>query len=141
MKKEERIERYGEAAWEKHLQQGRDWKAQWRKANPDKVKTNNQEIHRKGGKYYEKKRIYDTTGLQGERHRIRVKHGSQYRLFKQIIAPDSEIQHEWLPGTANYRGVALVEEDPHRHGIIKVIKILEGEITLFTEKEIAKGGM
>ena len=108
----------------------------WRELNPDKVIADNQEHNRKGGKFYEHQLEYNRTGLQGERNRIRGKHNRKYYSFKQIIAPGSEIQHEWLPGTANYRGVALVEKDQHRHGIIKVIQILEGKITLFTEKEI-----
>ena len=147
MKKEERIKRYGKAAYEKMLQQHSDWMKQhseevnatnrrWQAANPKKVRANEQESNRKGGKRYERKLKYNHTGLQGERNKIRVKHANQYRPFKNIIAPDSEIQHEWLPGTAKYRGVALVEKDQHRHGIIDVIQILEGEITLFTEKEI-----
>ena len=166
MNKEEHIKRYGKVAYEKMLQQTRDWyvvhreeanlkNKKWREAHPDKVKTqkkewcevnpdkviaSNHEGSRKGGKYYEKMLIYKHTGLQGERNKIRWKHAKQYRPYKQLIAPDSEIQHEWLPGTAKYRGVALVEKDQHRHGIIKVIKVLEGKITLFTEKEIAEQG-
>lgn len=79
-------------------------------------------------------------GNQGERNKIRMKHANQYRPFKQIIAPDSQIHHEWIPETAEFRGVALVEKDQHMHGFIDVIKILEGKITLLSEKEI-KGGI
>ena len=129
------------------LQQRRDWHTQhpeeeaaatrkWQKANPNKVKSNQHEANRKGGKYYEHKREYNTTGLQGERNRVRVIHGALYRLFKRIIAPASQIHHEWIPGTAKYTGVALVESEPHRYGIIDVIKILEGKITLLSEGEI-----
>lgn len=35
-----------------------------------------------------------------------------------------------------YDGVALVEADRYQHGIIDVIQILKGKITLLTEKEI-----
>ena len=35
-----------------------------------------------------------------------------------------------------YRGLALVEADQHTHGFIDVIKILDGEITIFTEAEL-----
>lgn len=156
MKKEEIIERFGEAAYAKELQQNRDWRAlhpsyrkkyyaehrgeenakkkKWRAANPDKVKANNQEHSRKGGKYYDMRLEYNTTGLQGERHKIRKKHGKQYRPFKRIIAPESQIHHEWIPDTAEYTGVALVETKPHRYGIIDVIQILEGKISLLTEE-------
>lgn len=113
----------------------------WREANPDKVVAKNQEIYRKGGKYYEYMLKYLTTGISGKRHSIRAKHGYMYRLFKQIIAPNSAIHHEWIPGTAEYKGVALVEAEAHRHGIIDVIQILEGKITLLTEAEIVKGRM
>ena len=152
MKKEEYIKRYGEAAYKKLLQQSRDWQAghrkernvswrEWCKANPEKVKANNRKTNRetghKGGKYYKKRLIYNRTGLQAKRRYIRHKHYILYHTIKQAT-PNSQIHHEWLPGTAKYRGVALVETVAHRHGIIKVIKVLEGEITLFTEKEIGK---
>ena len=148
MDKEERIKKYGEAAYEKHLKQSRDWEKihrkeanvihkKWREANPDKVIANNQEHGRKGGKYYEKRLEYQTTGLQGERERIRKKHQKLYYAIKQAT-PNSVLHHEWIPGTADFRGVALVEKEAHQQGIIKVIKILEGEITLFREKEIGE---
>lgn len=153
MKKEEFIKRRGEGAYKKKQQQDHAGYIQhreerreraitrvkkWQEANPDKAKANNQERCHKGGKYYGAKLEYNHTGLQGERSRIRVKHAIQYHPFKHIISPDSQIHHEWIPGTANYCGVALVEKNPHRHGIIDVIQILEGQVTLFTEKEIAK---
>ena len=105
----------------------------WAAANPDKILAYSQEQCRKGGKFYEKKLEYQHTGLQGERYGIRKKHGRQYRPFKQIIAPNSVLHHEWIPGTARYRGVALVEKDQHMHGFIDVIQILEGKITLLME--------
>ena len=147
MKKAEYIGRYGEAAYEKMVQQSCDWYAQhseemkarvreWREVNPNKVKASHQEQCRKGGKRYEKMLKHQHTGIQGERNKIRNSHGRKYRPFKQIIAPESQIHHEWMPGTAKYRGVALVETDQHMHGYIDVIKILDGKITLLTEKEI-----
>lgn len=177
MNKEEYIKRYGKAAWEKKLQQGRDWntqhlkekkaiskawytqhrkecnaksldwyaqhrdednarKKEWRKTNPKKVKAHNCEVNHKGGKYYKKQLEYQRTGLQRERKRIRTKHAKLYHPFKQITARDTQFHHEWLPGTAKYIGVALVEKVAHSQGFINVITVLEGEITLFTEKEI-----
>ena len=146
MKKEEYIKRYGEAAYEKMQHQSREWDAQhpkehnarskkWCEANQDKAKANNHEVSRKGGKYYEKSLIYQRTGLQGERRVIRNKHAKLYRAIKQAT-PNCVLHHEWISGTANYRGVASVETEAHQNGIIKVIKILQGEITIFTEKEI-----
>ena len=60
----------------------------------------------------------------------------QWRQYKRIIAPGSQLHHQWIPKTSDYTGLALVEVNPHKYGIINVIEILDGEITLFTEKEI-----
>jgi hypothetical protein len=78
------------------------------------------------------------TGLQGARNKIRLKHRNQYRPYKQIIAPDSQIHHEWIPKTAEYRGLALVEANAHQYGIVDVIQILDGKITLLTEEQVRK---
>jgi hypothetical protein len=151
MNKEETIERYGEAAYERQLAQGRAWKKEhynsekakayakeYREEHPKEVKANNQEQCRRDGKYYDKNLEYDRTGLRGERNKIRNKHQKQYRPFKKIIAPDSQIHHEWIPQTDGYRGVALVETDQHMHGIVDVIEILEGKITVLTEEEVKR---
>ena len=151
MKKEEFIKQYGETAYEKRLEQTRRWNernsekvatqnAAWREANPEKIEAIRQEQARKGGKYYEKRLEYNRTGLRGKRNKIRVKHGTEYRPYKKIIAPKSVLHHQWIPGTAKYHGVALVEKDPHQYGIIDVIKILDGKITLLTEEEIRNQG-
>lgn len=150
MKKTECIKKYGETEYVRRLQQTCDRHAlhreednaktiEWQKNHPDKVEANRREQARKGGKYYKHKLKYDSTGLRGKRRLVRGKHGNRYRPFKQIIAPESQIHHEWIPGTADYIGVALVEADPHRHGIIDTILILEGEITLLTEEEVRGG--
>ena len=97
------------------------------------------EVDRKGGKYYEKKLKYNRTGLRAERHKIRTIHAHNWKPYKDIIAPNSQIHHSWQPGTAEYSGVALVEKDAHQHGIIDVIEILEGAITVFIEKELQRG--
>jgi len=139
MKKEETIERYGEAAYEKILEQSH----QWHLDNPEKVKEhsrkNNEDQNRKGGKHYLKNLRCGSTGLRGERNRIRMKHRIRWRQHKNIIAPDSQLHHQWLSNTADYTGLALVEKDQHMHGIIDVIQILDGEITVFTEKELRLG--
>jgi hypothetical protein len=150
MNKEEYIKKYGGAAYEKQQQQCLNWAAEhreegrarankWAIANPDKVIANARETTRKGGKHYEKHLKYESRGLRGARNHIRVGHGQKWRRFKQIIAPESQLHHQWIPETANYTGVALVEADQHRHGIIVPIQILEGEITLLTEAEIRGG--
>jgi hypothetical protein len=139
MKKEEYIERYGEEAWERKLERWRDWYKVNREACKARDKKSNREKHRKGGKHYKKKLEYKRTGLQGERERIRKKHCYMYHPFKMIIAPDSQIHHEWIPQTAEYLGLALVEANPHRYGIIDIIQILDGRITLLTEEEVKNG--
>lgn len=149
MDKEEYIKKYGEAAYGKILQRSRDFhmqhheeslrqKRDWKATNPEKAKATNREISRKGGKYYESALKYRTTGIPGEKNTIRCKHRAQYTPYKKIIDPEclTQIHHEWLLGTANYRGVALVETDNHLHGFIDIIQILEGKITLFTEAGI-----
>ena len=159
MKKEEYIRRYGIVAYDKRLQQSRDWNKahpeyekkyheehkkerntrskQWSAEYPEQVKAHHQEANRKGGKRYEQKRAYMMQGLQHERILVRGKHGYLYKQYKKVIDPEglTQIHHEWLPETANYRGVALVEKEQHRYGVIDVIQILEGEITLFTERK------
>lgn len=160
MKKKEFIKTYGQVAYEKHLQKSRDWKVQhceemnaqmekyhaqhrdedkartaaWREANPEKKLAQDREKGHKGGKGYAHQQVYRRKGIQGKRNVIRAKHQKQYRALKHVIAPDSQLHHGWIDGTAKYTGVALVETEAHRHGIIKVIKVLEGKITLFRER-------
>ena len=151
MKKVEVIERLGEEEWERRLKSSRRWRAenrdravdstkQWRITNPEKVKkdneVNNLETNRRGGKYYERHKQSQMVGIPHEKTLIRQKHQRRWTPLKRIIAPNSELHHQWQMGTANYDGVALVEKDQHRYGIIDVIQILEGEITLLTEEEI-----
>lgn len=112
----------------------------YRQNHPQRSKINDGERNRKGGKYYERRRKYESTGLQGERHRIRTRHAKKWRQYKRIVALDSQIHHAWQQGTAKYTGVALVETDQHRHGIIDVIQILDGEITVFSERELIERG-
>ena len=152
MNKEERIARYGEEAYDKKRKPSIEWNKrdpekvktsgiEWRLLNPEKLKIANEEINRKGGTYYEYKQEYNKTGIPGEKNKIRYRHANQYRPYKNIIAPWSIINHQWIPGTSEYTGVALVEKDQHQHGYIDVIEILEGEITLLSEKEIKGEGV
>lgn len=162
MKKEEFIERRGEAAWERKREKSRVWYKQnreqiikrsrtwqkqhpkqsretsriWRKRNPIKITEKNRKANRKGGPYYAKKLKAEQTGLRGERNKIRNRDAMKYRPYKLIIAPASQIHHQWQPKTSKYSGVALVEKEQHQYGIIDVIQILDGDITLLTEKEI-----
>lgn len=137
-KKEEnaRVKKYQE----EHKEEVAATKKEYRKANPEQVEKIRREQARKGGKYYAKKLEDDQTGLRGKRNRIRKKHGNKYRPYKQIIAPNSQLHHEWVPDTSDYRGVALVEADQHMHGFVDVIEILAGKITLRTEEEVNAGG-
>lgn len=122
--------------WQKaHPEEAKERKRLWALNNPEKRKES-QKQYRKGGEHYEQLCEYESTGLRYERKLIRSKHGKRYRKYKKIIAPDSVLHHEWYPETANYTGVALVEKYQHQYGIIDVIQILEGKITLLTEAEI-----
>lgn len=148
------IKQYGEEAWLKRLEKRRESRKQdkevyereleknreWQRKNPEKTKAIEHKKNRKGGERYKQKLEYNTTGLQGARHRIRNHHRRQWKSYKDIIAPDSVIHHEWIDKTAGYTGVALVEKDQHQHGYIDVIQILDGKITLLTEEEINKRG-
>lgn len=132
MNKDKIIKEYGEAEYKRRLESNR----QWREEHPEEVIANHQEHSRKGGSGYKKYLKYEHTGLRGERNNIRRGHAKEWYDFKVIIAPESQIHHEWTPKTSEYRGVALVETDQHQYGIVDVIRILGGKITLFTEKEI-----
>lgn len=160
--KSDYIAKHGEAAYAKRLERRREWGRKlpggekqrsqerrdanpeqarehdraWRERNPDKIIEKGRKVSRKGGAYYEKKQKYKQTGIPGEREHIRMRHGYYWRPYKRIIAPDSVLHHQWRPGTAEYDGIALVETDQHMHGFVKVIEILDGKITLLTEKEI-----
>ena len=114
----------------------------WYVNHPEKVialnHINNREISHKGGKYYEKHKLSHKEGLTGEKERVRQIHSRFYRPYKSMVDPEglTQIHHQWLPGTAEYTGIALVEKDQHMHGYVDVIQILEGEITLLTEEEV-----
>lgn len=126
------IARYGAAAYAKIVAQGKKWNEE----HPDKVNVQNREHCRKGGKGYDRHLEYMRIGIPGEKHIIRENHAQKWRKYKNIIAPGSQIHHEWIPGTADYRGVALVEKDRHMYGTVDVIEILKGKITLLREEEI-----
>ena len=148
MRKEMFIARYGQEEYEKKLEHTRQWRVNnpdkmresrrnWYLENPEKAwehsRKQNEEHARKGGKYYLKRQLYDSTALRGERNVIRANHRRNWRKYKKLIAPGSQIHHAWREGTAEYEGVALVEKDAHQYGIIDVIVILEGKITLLFE--------
>ena len=140
----------GEETYQRLLQQNQAWRERnpekakgirrtWYKNHTKRAQITDRERHRKDGKYYEQTREYDRTTLRHARNLIRGKHQFHYRPFKKIIAPDSQLHHEWLLGTADFTGVALVEKNQHQHGYIDIIQVLEGEITLLSEIEIAGG--
>lgn len=113
--------------------------ARYRAAPPEAITASNKKRDRKGGEYYEAKLEYDRTGLRRERRKIRRNHARKWAFYKNIIAPGSQIHHEWIQGTADFRGVALVDTDRHMHGYIDVIHILRGKITLFEEEFLRNG--
>lgn len=105
----------------------------WYENNPEKVKQRGSEQCRKGGKRYEKMLEYEGIGLRKERSSIRRRDRKRWKRFKDIIASDTEVHHEWIPGTAKYNGIALVDKSEHQHGMINPVLILEGEIKLMEE--------
>jgi hypothetical protein len=129
MKKEEFIRRYGRTAYAKRCNQTEKWGLSHQK----ELRAAARERGRNGGKYYEQCRKYKITGLQGVRNKIRGYHNRRWAKYKKFVAHGSQLHHQWAPGSPRYKGVALVEADQHRHGIIDVIRILEGKITMFTE--------
>lgn len=137
--KEEYIKKYGEAAYNA-LEKTRAATRAWQEVNPDKVRRASHEGSRKAGKYYKRSQMYKSKGLQGARHKIRIKHNAMWRQYKRFVAPHSQLHHNWRPQSALYDGLALVEADQHMHGFIDVIQILEGEITVFTEEELRERG-
>ena len=123
-----------------HKEEGEARARKYKEEHPEQVRANDQEASRKGGKRYAKMLEYSRTGIPGSKKKIRRTHARQYKSYKDIIAPKSQIHHQWVIDTAEYTGMALVEADPHMYGIIDVIKILEGEITAFTEEELMNRG-
>jgi len=85
---------------------------------------------RKGGKYYEHMLQYERIGLRRERKIVRNRHRLRWNKHKGNWFTETEIHHEWLEGTANYRGIAIVDKTEHQHGIINPIEILEGTVGL-----------
>jgi hypothetical protein len=161
MNKSEFIGKYGETAYARKLAQKREWNKQnperdtenhrrwreenservaetrrrWAEGNPQKIIQSHREASRKGGEFYEKRLEYDHTGIPGDKNKIRGKHRREYKPYKDIIAPESQIHHQWKPNSAEYVAVALVEKDAHMRGFINVIEILDGEVNIFTEKK------
>ena len=166
MKKSETIKRYGIEAYTKQLEQNHVWQKinrekvntkskkyyeehpekvkatnkNWREANPDKWTALAQEASHKGGKRYNKMLEHQRTGIPGERNRIRGEHNREFREIKRSLVQEVELHHEWIPESAEYRGVALVEAKAHRNGIIDVIVLLDGDITLLEEEEVKNNG-
>lgn len=136
MNKADFIKKYGKEKYEKQQEQTQDW----RTTHPERALISTQKRHRKDGEDYEKTKLYGMNKLRHARELIRIKHRQKWRKFKRILAPESQLHHEWIPKTADYRGMALVEANQHTHGYIDVIQILEGKIILFTEAEIRGGG-
>ena len=137
MKKDKIIKKHGEEGYKKYKKE----RAKWSLTHREGILERQRKRDRKGTESYERKRLYQMAGIPYTKRLIRGKHQEQWKPFKQIIAPNSVLHHEWIPNTADYRGVALVEKNQHQHGFIDVIQVLEGEITLLTEAEIREYGM
>lgn len=133
------LKMYAKARNQQHPEVAQKRSKEWREKNIERVKEQDNQKNKKGGKRYGNMLIYKRTGIQGQRNRIRAMHRKNWSHYKSIIAPMSQLHHQWHPRTADYTGLALVEANPHRYGIINVIQILEGAITLYTEEGIRRG--
>lgn len=149
MNKADYIKKYGKEAYAKQQEQTREWHRlhplrvleivkEWADTHPAEVIARNKNRFRKDGEHYKKWTHYNMNGLRHLKNLIRGQHNRYWGMYKKIIAPDSQIHHEWIQGTADYRGVALVEKNQHIMGYIDVIQILEGKITLLSEAEIRR---
>ena len=138
MKKDGRIKQWGAEAYKRELALSKIWK----KKNPEKTKRYAAERNRVGGKHYLEARRKNMEGLRHERAKRRSRDAKKYHLYKKVIDPTglTQVHHSWYSNSVECEGLALVEKDQHQHGYIKVIQILEGEITLFTE-EFLRGGV
>lgn len=135
MNKEERIRRYGKKNYEMELEKHRLWS----RKNFKTVKYHHDEANRKGGLHYKQKLKQNSEGLQGDRGRLRRIDGHSFRKYKRFFAQESQLHHQWIRGTANHTGIALVERDQHMHGYIDVLLIFNGEITVFDEHAGVEG--
>lgn len=103
-------------------------------ANPAKVRGYSLDQSTKGGKGYLKMRAYSQQPVPNARHRVRARHETKYRGIKLLLESFFEglklqLRHQWLSGTAEYTGLALVDTERHQRGIISVVYPLEGVIT------------
>lgn len=96
----------------------------YRREHKDEIKYYNIRYQKE---HKEQLNLYLSTGLQGLRHKIRVRdnQNKQYRWLKSNLCRDTHIHHEWIPETSDYKFSALVDASEHLHGIIKPIIILQ----------------
>ena len=92
---------------EEHREELTAYSKRYKEEHPEERAIMHSEQCRKNGKRYRKTQIYNHTGLQGERNKIRYKHAIQWRKYKEVIAPKSQCHHQWCPQSASYTGLAL----------------------------------
>ena len=102
----------------------KEYSKQWRLEHPEYNKeacANWYQNHK------EERNVYQQTGFQGLRHKIRMRDNSnkQYQWLKCGLGKELHIHHEWIPETDKYSFSALVDASEHMHNIIKPIIILE----------------
>ena len=68
------------------------------------------------------------TEIQEERNRIRHEHYRRWKNYGKEFFQNVDIHHVWIEGTADYTGVAFVEREAHRRGIIRVVSIIRGKV-------------
>lgn len=139
MKKEEYIRKYGPVAWEARLSKARRTRIKNKVDTGLKVEkeltTENyieqQELMREQWKKDNRTKCRSRLSEDVLRERQKIRHDHYVKWGGGI---DLDIHHGWIEDTADYQGVALVEREPHRRGVINVVIPLEGVITEFERR-------
>jgi hypothetical protein len=133
MNKNAFIEKWGIAAYEKRMKVSRDWRqahpentekwrkqiCDWKRTHPIRVKRIARDSYRKHRKEILNRQCTDTEGL---RRSIRGKHRI-WSKYKRFVALATRQHYEWIPETAEYKCIALVENDLRQYPFENVIHI------------------
>lgn len=75
--------------------------------------------------------LSDHNSIPYRKSLIRQRDHHRFFSIKQFFQNlQTDIHHEWIPNTADYTFIALVERDKHRYNIIDPIVILEKKVVL-----------
>lgn len=140
MKKQEMIDRYGEEWYNEHrLEPAKKWVREHREEHAEYNRKYRQE-HREEKIKYQKKywgAKADPDSIPHKRQLIRARDNRRYNPIRQFWSHlKTDIHHEWIPDTADYMFIALVERSKHQYGIIDPICILEGEVAVNLDADL-----